>query len=225
MNIQDARELLRQALKQAKVPLIWKEWEVNHPDTPQHVRNYGSPTILIDGQDLAGNFEADNNGCCRIYLDSHEDNRGVPSASIVKAISQATQKSSNKNSNKLHAAVIPSIGAALLPKLTCPACWPAYAGLLSSMGIGFFDYTPYLIPLTLFFIVVALLSMAYKAKNRRGYAPLALGFIASIIILVGKYYFDSDPIMYGGIVFLVIASLWNSWPRKETINPSCRACT
>src|SRR6185436_814844 len=27
---------------------------------------------------------------------------------------------------------IPGIGVALLPKLACPLCWPAYAGILSS---------------------------------------------------------------------------------------------
>jgi len=226
-NIQDAREVLRQALKRAHLPPIWKEWEVNHADTPQNVRIYGSPTILIDGQDVAGSFEADNNACCRIYSDSQADNRGVPSiSSIMKAISHATQKTGNVKSNKLNAAVVPGVGVALLPKLACPACWPAYAGFLSSLGIGFFDYTPYLIPLTLIFIVIALLSMAYKANNRRGYAPLSLGVVASIIIVVGKFYLDSDPIMYGGIAFLVAASLWNSWPRKGVINPSpsCNAC-
>jgi len=32
---------------------------------------------------------------------------------------------------------LPGIGAALLPNATCPACWPVYAGILSSLGLGF----------------------------------------------------------------------------------------
>lgn len=28
-------------------------------------------------------------------------------------------------------AALPGIGVSLLPKLMCPACWPAYAGLWS----------------------------------------------------------------------------------------------
>jgi hypothetical protein len=32
---------------------------------------------------------------------------------------------------------VPGIGLSLLPKIACPACWPAYAGLLSSLGLGF----------------------------------------------------------------------------------------
>jgi len=30
---------------------------------------------------------------------------------------------------------LPGIGAALLPNATCPACWPVYAGILSSLGL------------------------------------------------------------------------------------------
>ena len=226
-NIQAAREVLRQALKQANLPSIWKEWEVNHPDTPQRVRSYGSPTILVDNQDVAGGFETDNNACCRIYSDSQADNRGVPSVStVVNAITKITQNisTSNKNKYSMNAAIIPSVGAAFLPKLACPACWPAYAGLLSSMGLGFFDYTPYLIPMTLVFIVIALFSMAYKAGNRRGYAPLLLGLVASVIILFGKFNLDSDSIMYGGIGLLVIASIWNTWPTKHSLISTCRSC-
>ena len=39
-------------------------------------------------------------------------------------------------------------GVAVLPVLTCPACWPLYAGLLSALGISFVNYTPFLFPIT-----------------------------------------------------------------------------
>ncbi|KAF0218625.1 MAG: putative Thioredoxin [Geobacteraceae bacterium] len=44
------------------------------------------------------------------------------------------------------AAMLPGIGLAFLPKLACPACWPAYAGVFSSLGLGFVNYNPYLSP-------------------------------------------------------------------------------
>jgi len=226
-NVRDARDVLRKALKQAKLAPIWKEWEVNHPDTPNHLRKYGSPTILVNDLDVAGEFTTDNSACCRIYHDSHAVNRGVPSVnSVVEMLLKMQQKKDKADPNKyrMNVAVIPSIGSALLPKLACPTCWPAYAGLLSSMGLGFFDYTPYLIPMTLIFIVIALLSMAYKANNRRGYPPLFLGFAASATIIFGKFYLDSDSTMYGGIVLLVIASLWNTWPKKLMSDTTCQTC-
>jgi len=121
---------------------------------------------------------------------------------------------------------LPTVGVALLPKLTCPACWPAYAGVLSAMGLGFFDYTPYLMPLTLVFIVIVLASLAFRAGRRRGYKPLLLGLMASLVLLTGKFYFDSDGIMYVGLGLLVAASLWNSWPVQHddaTSGCGCRA--
>ena len=40
---------------------------------------------------------------------------------------------------------IPGIGVALLPKLFCPLCWPLYAGIVSSVGLGFLIGTTYLL--------------------------------------------------------------------------------
>ena len=37
--------------------------------------------------------------------------------------------------------VLPGVGISLLPKLSCPLCWPAYAGLLSSV-VPNFDHIP-----------------------------------------------------------------------------------
>jgi len=125
---------------------------------------------------------------------------------------------------RVNAAVIPSIGVALLPKLACPACWPAYAGLLSSVGLGFIDYTPYLLPMTILFVCVAIIALVYNARKRHSYVPLALGIGAGICILVGKFTLESDAIMYAGVALLVIASIWNTWPQKTTKHPNCKAC-
>ncbi|MBM3733950.1 MAG: MerC family mercury resistance protein [Acidimicrobiia bacterium] len=106
--------------------------------------------------------------------------------------------------------MVPSIGAAFLPKLTCPACWPAYGGLLRSLGIGFVDYTPYLLPLTGAFLTIAVLALAYGAPTRRGYGPFALGVVGATIVMIGKFGFDSDPAMWVGLCILVATSLWNT---------------
>lgn len=64
---------------------------------------------------------------------------------------------------------LPSVGVSMLPKLACPACWPAYAGLLTSVGLGFLISAAYLLPLTAAFLVLALGAMLFKPKERRGY--------------------------------------------------------
>ena len=47
---------------------------------------------------------------------------------------------------------LPSVGVSLMPKLMCPACWPAYAAVLSFVGLGFLISTTYLLPLTVLFL-------------------------------------------------------------------------
>jgi hypothetical protein len=122
--------------------------------------------------------------------------------------------------------VLPGIGASLLPVGVCPACWPAYAGLFSSLGFGFLLETAYLLPLTAFFLAVAVAALACKAKTRRGCGPLIFGIGASAIILTAKFIYNSDLSMYGGVAMLVIASLWNAWPRKTVVvdHKTCSTC-
>ena len=133
----------------------------------------------------------------------------------------------NKNHNsrwQLNSALLPVVGTALLPKLACPACWPAYAGLLSSLGIGFLDYTPYLLPFTSVFLIVSLAALFYRAESRRGYHPFYLGLVASAGILIGKFQYDSDTTMYVGLGLLILSSIWNTWPKSRMGTGVCPAC-
>ena len=121
-------------------------------------------------------------------------------------------------------AMLPAIGTALLPKLTCPACWPAYTALLSFLGLGFANYTPYLMPLTALFFILAVGSLGYRAKSRRGFGPLILGMLAGAIVTAGSFIFDSAWTLYGGVTLLMAASLWNAWPQRRTVASSCSTC-
>ncbi len=113
---------------------------------------------------------------------------------------------------------LPGIGASVLPKLACPACWPAYAGLMTSIGLGFLMSAVYLLPLTAALLLLALVAMLFRAKARRGYGPFLLGVLAGIGVLVGKFDWASSPAMYGGVGLLIIASFWNTWPRRDKPN-------
>jgi hypothetical protein len=113
---------------------------------------------------------------------------------------------------------VPSIGVSVLPKLACPACWPAYAGLLTSVGLGFLISVRYLLPLTITFLVLALAAMLFRARDRHGYGPFLLAVVAAGGVLLSKFVWDSRPTVYGAIGLLVVASLWNTWPRRDTLN-------
>lgn len=118
---------------------------------------------------------------------------------------------------------LPSVVASLVaatPILTCPACWPLYAGILSSLGVGFIDYTLYILPATEAMLLVSLLTLGWKARQRHGYWPLALGTGASALLLGGKFYLGNDWLFYAGVALLIGASVWNIWPKKG----KCSSC-
>lgn len=227
-NIVAARTQLLRAFADAGITPRWQEWEVNSEEAPEHVHGYGSPTILVNGKDVSPATHHGDDMCCRVYAENEDGHKGVPAmADIVSALKANNIKASGTIRARLAGvtlggAPLPTVGVALLPKLTCPACWPAYAGLLSSMGIGFINYSTYLMPLTIVFIVIVLSTLAFRARQRRGYRPLILGIIASVVLLLGKFGLDSNSVMYLGLGVLVVASLWNSWPRQE--DRGCSAC-
>ena len=107
----------------------------------------------------------------------------------------------------------PGIGLSLLPKIACPACWPAYAGLLCSLGLGFLiPNAKYLLPMTAAFLLLAVGTLAFRARRRRGYVPFVVVILAASLILLGKFSLASNPVLYAGLGLLILASVWNSWP-------------
>lgn len=225
-NVNQARTHLLRAFVQARLTPQWSEYLIGDPAAPTRTRGYGSPTILIDGHDVSGVAPGDQSSC-RLHAREKGGFSGVPAVSqIVAAFSSVFPvPPSGRTAAGWHSslAVAPGIGATLLPAVACPACWPAYAGFLSSIGIGFFMETTWLIPLTAALLVLAVSALAIRARARRGYGPFGLGAIAAAIVLPGKFLFESDTALYAGIGLLVGASLWNSWPRRRT-HEVCPAC-
>src|SRR5690242_18526620 len=119
-------------------------------------------------------------------------------------------------------ALLPGVGVALLPKLTCPMCWPAYAGLLTTLGLGLLMSERYLLAVTLAFLVVSVGALAYRSRVRRGLAPAFLGLTGAALVLTGKFRFESMTAVYAGLLLLIAASVWNSWPKGSTT--SCPQC-
>ncbi len=232
-NIEQSRTHLLRAFSLAGIPAKWVEWNRGDSCSPSHVRSYGSATILVDGKDVAGDEPAENISCCRLYVGAKGEFTGAPSVEIIAtALRNRSDAAPSKVAEskptawRSSLAVFPAIGASLLPVGVCPICWPAYAGLLSALGFAFLLETAYLLPATALFLVIAVAALAYKARTRRGCRPFVLGLLASAIVLLGKFVFESDTAMYGGIAMLITASLWNAWPRKNIGfgKDTCTAC-
>ena len=86
--------------------------------------------------------------------------------------------------------------------------------LLAAPGIGLslLPNMTYLLPLTVVFLLIAVGTLSFRARRRRGYAPFALGIVAASFILLGKFSLASNPVLYVGLGLLILASVWNSWP-------------
>jgi hypothetical protein len=108
---------------------------------------------------------------------------------------------------------LPGIAGALLAKLACPICWPMFAGMLAALGVAGVEYRSFGLPLGLGFVVVALGSLAFRARARRGYAPLVLGLSGAVVLMIGELTLARESLAITGVGLLIAASVWNAWPR------------
>lgn len=216
-NVGLARAQLLRAFAYAGLDPHWRESRCDEGHVAEPVRPYGSPTILVDGRDVAPLTH--DASCCRLYAQPDGSIKGVPS---VEAIRSALTSHRGEDRNWASAGVwLPAIGIAALPKLICPACWPAYTALASTLGMPFLLQTRFLLPATLAALGVVLALLTWRAPQRRGYGPALVALAASAAIVAAKFIFLSPPAVYFAAAVLLIACIWNGWPRRTT----CRDCT
>lgn len=224
-NVVAARSNLRAALDAAGQPPRWREFDRNAADTPAEWRAFGSPTILVDGRDVAGTDAPAGGDSCRVYRPADGGLIGVPSVGQITAVLQKASAPGWKAT----LVVLPAFAVALVPHMTCPACWPAYAAVLSSLGVGFLPTTRYLLPLTLVSLAIPLGVLAVLARRGYGVRPLVLGVAGVLLLMAGRFAWESNPLLYSGLAALVSASAWGGWSRRKGIASrpagSCPACS
>lgn len=222
-NVAATRANLLQAFAAAKLEAKWTEWERSSPASPAYVARFGSPSVLVDGLDVEGENPTESVSCCRLYTSAEGRYSGTPAVELIEAslrkaaLSVASAKTTGTWKQSFFA--VPGVVLSVLPLGGCPACWPLYAGVLSTLGCGFLLSSVYLLPLTALFLFVSVVVLAYRARTRRGYGPFALGLVAAILILWGKFSLESNVLAYAGLGLLISSSLWNSWP-----HPAARRC-
>lgn len=214
-NVMDARAALLRAFPRSGHPPRWTEWERSAPEAPAYARAYGSPTILIDGKDVAG-AQPHNGDSCRVYTDGKGELRGTPSFDLIVA-----RLNGSTGASALLAA-LPTGGALILPIGACPACWPAYAGFLGAFGLGFLLSERYLLPVAGVLLAITLAMLAHRAPLRRGYRPFFLGLTGAATALTAKFLMPSEPVLLAGLGLIFAAAVWNAWPRRQAA--SCPDC-
>lgn len=83
-NVEKARHNIQVALTRIELPQTWKEWDRNDPPSPIHAKKFGSPTILVDGKDVAGAPETEGNNC-RVSLGDLNAIQGIPPVEQIVA--------------------------------------------------------------------------------------------------------------------------------------------
>ena len=223
-NVAATRSLLIKAFTRTGVSARWREWERSSPECPEYARHYGSPTVLVNGRDVVSSNPIAGDAACRVYTDDKGGlSRTPPLDVLCSALLIACPERQTSGRWRTLAGSFPAVGVALLPKLTCPLCFPAYAAILGAIGVDFINYTPYLLPLTATFLVIAIAVLARQSRRTGNIAPLMLGIAAAVLVLAGKFYAESDWIANGGIVLLVAAVFFSSRANSMS-DKACPAC-
>lgn len=218
----EARLHLQRACEKTAAPVQWTEWDRSSRGNPAYVRRFGSPTILVDGHDVAGAAPTEEAAHCRLY-GAPGAYRGAPSVELItQALLRARPPMTPSPAWRQSLLALPGTLVSVLPFGGCPACWPVYAGVLSALGLSFLLSSRYLLPLTAACLLIAVVTLGRGARTRRGYGPFVLGLVAAALVFSGKFALGSDPVSYAGVALLVLSSVWNVWPRR--VAAPCPKC-
>ncbi len=104
---------------------------------------------------------------------------------------------------------IPAAVLPLLPSFSCPVCVAAYAGLLSSLGLGFLLTDRVQRPLIVAFLIVSVAGVGWAARQYNKIGPLVLVLLGSAGIIAGRLIWNIPSGLYVGVVCLVAGTVWN----------------
>lgn len=85
-NVEQAREMIQAALTEVGAESRWTEWDREEARTPQALRHYGSPTVLVNGRDVSSvavEETLSHGNSCRLYAGTDDHLCGAPSAALI----------------------------------------------------------------------------------------------------------------------------------------------
>lgn len=109
---------------------------------------------------------------------------------------------------------VPGAVLPLLPSFTCPVCIAAYAGVLSTLGLGLVLTERVLAPLIVVFLLVGIASVARTTRSHRRPGPLLMIVAGSGAVVAGRLVWNVPAVLYVGIALVFASSLWNLWLKR-----------
>ena len=126
-NVDATRDAVRAALAATGASAECEEVDTSLPGTPAALRGWGSPTVLVDGVDVAGQAQPDGSSC-RLYAGGR-----APSHSMIRDAIHAAGAA--QRPRRLAGA---SIAGAIVGAVAASACCivPAVLALVGVSGVG-----------------------------------------------------------------------------------------
>ena len=104
---------------------------------------------------------------------------------------------------------IGSVGA-LIAAIAAPCCFPLFAAVGTAAGLGALGhYEGGILYLFQGFAVLTLAGLALSYRRHRDPAPLIVGTLGCANLAYHFYFEFSLPALYGGLLGLIAAALWN----------------
>ncbi len=141
-NVDLARAAARDAIAAEQLDLAIEESDVEGPAAPAWARGWGSPTVLVDGEDVSGQSApvSSESSSCRLYAG------GAPSVDVIRARLRGARDGGNPQPRR--GVALPMLGA-VTAAIAASACCviPAILAIVGVSGAGvasrFAPYRPY----------------------------------------------------------------------------------
>jgi hypothetical protein len=207
-NAGRARDLLNE------IGVAYDEIRQDDLSATDRLRSYTSPTILNNGEVIAGSETEGAGGGCSVNL---------PSANELR------QRLGLHGGRPRPGGAALSFVGSIFSAVTvgfCPICIPAFGAFLSAIGLGFLVREEVLKPLLLIFLGIALSGMLWSYfKEHRRISPFIFGVVFSVGLYLGRYVYWGATVNglleWGSIAGLISVSLWNIRLKKTV---TCSAC-
>jgi hypothetical protein len=111
---------------------------------------------------------------------------------------------------------------AVAPK--CPVCFLAYFGIFGVATASASAYRAWLPPITALWLALTIAMLTFQRRGKRRYGPAIMGFVAALLLLVGKFVVDSQAMTFAGIIALLGAAAWRSRIQQPVPTEGCSRC-
>jgi hypothetical protein len=112
-----------------------------------------------------------------------------------------------------------SVGA-LIAAVAAPCCFPLFAAVGTAAGLGALgQYEGVILYIFQGFALLTLAGLALSFRQHRDFAPLIVGTLGCANLAYHFYWEFSLPALYGGLLGLIAASIWNYLSTRRSKRP------